>query len=120
MIQPTSTPSAIQQVAPIPISNIVTDAPQIGWRAYGPSVNGAPAMARALILVDPKRSYAGVALVRMDLSKLQLNMMPGFIEPSHPSGITKAIPNLGMIPLSDQSILTAAFNGGFKGIHGHY
>ena len=119
-IQPTSTPSAIQQVTPIPMSNIVTDVPQIGWQAYGPSVNGAPAMARALILVDPKRSYAGVALVRMDLSKLQLHMMPGFVEPSHPSGITKAIPNLGMIPPSDQSILIAAFNGGFKGIHGHY
>ena len=119
-VQPTSTPSYIPQVAPTAVTNVVTDAPQIGWQAYGPSVDGAPAMARTLILLDPQRSYTGVALVRMDLSKLQLHMMPGMIEPSHPSGITKAIPSLGMIPANDQSTLAAAFNGGFKGIHGHY
>jgi Phosphodiester glycosidase len=119
-VRPTSTPRPIPQVTSTPINNAVTDAPQIGWQAYGPSVNGAPAMARTLILLDPRRSYTGVALVRMDLSKLQLHMMPGKIEPSHPSGITKAIPSLGMIPANDQSTLAAAFNGGFKGIHGRY
>ena len=119
-VQPTSTPSPIPQVTSTPVTNIVTDGPQIGWQTYGPSVSGAPAMARAMILLDPQRSYTGVALVRMDLSKLQLHMMPGMIEPSHPSGITKAIPSLGMIPANDQPTLAAAFNGGFKGIHGHY
>ena len=118
--QPTPTPAPVQPSTPTLTVHVVANSPQIGWQAYGPSVNGAPAMARALILVDPKRSYAGVALVRMDLSKLQLHMMPGIIEPSHPSGITKAIPNLGMIPPSDQPFLAAAFNGGFKGIHGRY
>jgi len=119
-ISPISTSTVSQQVVPFPAINVVTDAPQIGWQAYGPSLNGAPGMARALILLDPKRSYTGVALVRMDLSKLQLHMMPGTIEPSHPSGITEAIPNLGTISPADQPMLAAAFNGGFKGIHGHY
>ena len=98
----------------------MTEVPQIGWQAYGLTANGVPAMARTMILLDPKRSYTGVALVRMDLFKLELHMMPGTIEPSHPSGISQAIPNLGMVPPNDQQILAAAFNGGFKGIHGHY
>ena len=119
-LQPTPLPSPIQQITPTPATNVVIDPPQIGWQAYGPNVNGSPAMARTIILLDPQRSYTGVAFVRIDLSKLQLHMMPGNIEPSHPSGIAKAIPNLGMIPPRDQSILVAAFNGGFKGIHGHY
>ncbi len=113
-------PSAPPPAAPALTNNVVTDAPQIGWQAYGPTENGAPIMARAMQMLDPQRSYTGVALVRIDLSKLQLHMMPGYIEPAHPSQINQAIPNLGMVPPADQSVLIAAFNGGFKGIHGHY
>jgi len=61
-----------------------------------------------------------VALVRMDLSRLQLHMMPGNLEPSHAPQILSAFPSLGTIPLSDQEKLVAAFNGGFKTINGHY
>jgi hypothetical protein len=102
------------------VRNVLSDAPQIGWQAYGPIVNGLPAMARALVTLDPQRSYTAIALVRIDLSRLQLNIMPGNIEPAHPSGISQAIPDLGMVPPSEQSQLVAAFNGGFKQVHGHY
>jgi hypothetical protein len=120
-LQPASNPSPIQQTTPTPpMHNVVADVPQIGWQAYGPSVDGAPAMARTMILLDPQRSYTGVALVRIDSSKLQLHAMAGTIEPSHPSGISKTITNLGMVSADDQPNLVAAFNGGFKGIHGHY
>jgi hypothetical protein len=115
---PTSTP-AIQKT-PEPVFNVVSDAPQIGWGAFGPNVNGAPAMARALEMMDPTRSYTAIALVRIDLSRLQLHMMPGNLEPAHPSGISQAIPSLGMVPPTDQGQLIAAFNGGFKKIHGRY
>ncbi len=104
----------------IPASSVVTAAPQIGWQAYGPAPRGIPLMARTMVLLDPQRSYAGVALVRIDLSRLKLHMMPGFIEPAHPSGIDHAIPNLGTVPPADLSRLVAAFNGGFKALHGHY
>ncbi len=117
---PTTSNVTASPATPIAITNVVTEVPQIGWQAYGLTANGVPAMARTMILLDPKRSYTGVALVRMDLFKLELHMMPGTIEPSHPSGISQAIPNLGMVPPNDQQILAAAFNGGFKGIHGHY
>ena len=101
-------------------NNVVTAAPQIGWQAYGPAVNGAPVMAQTLVKPDSTRSYAGVALVRIDLSKLQLHMMPGFLEPSHSAMVQHAFPNLGLMPASDQSHLIAAFNGGFKAINGNY
>jgi hypothetical protein len=56
----------------------------------------------------------------MDLQRLRLHIMAGFLEPAHPSGIDKIIPNLGMVALPDQARLSAAFNGGFKALHGHY
>jgi hypothetical protein len=100
--------------------NVVTAAPQIGWQAYGPAVNGEPVMAQALQTLDPTRPYAGIALVRIDLTKLQLHMVPGFLEPSHSADVQHALPNLGVMPASDQSRLIAAFNGGFKAINGQY
>ncbi len=118
-VVPTSIPQA-KPGMPIPATDVVTADPQIGWQAYGPSPGGVPLLARALIMVDPQRSYAGVALVRIDLSKTQLHIMPGIIEPAHPSGIGQLIPSLGTVPPADQGALIAAFNGGFKAAHGHY
>jgi hypothetical protein len=115
---PSNTPGV--QNTPVPVRDVISDPPAIGWQAYGPTVNGSPAMARALVMLDPQRSYTAIALVRIDLSKLQLHMMPGNIEPAHPSGIGQAIPDLGMVPPQEQSQLIAAFNGGFKQVHGHY
>lgn len=101
-------------------SPVVDSAPQIGWQAYGPEVNGMPVMARALLSLDPKRPYTAVALVRMDLSRLQLHVMPGNIEPAHSWQLLRLIPDLGMVPMTDQSSLIAAFNGGFKTVNGHF
>ena len=101
-------------------NSVVLAPPQIGWQAYGPVVNGTYVMARTLISPDSKRPYAGVALVRMDLSKVQLHMMPGSLEPSHSLQVVRAFPSLGMVPVGDQRNLVAAFNGGFKTINGHY
>lgn len=94
--------------------DVLTALPQIGWQEY------VPFMTRAMLMVDPDRSYAGVALVRISLSALKLHIMAGFLEPAHPSGIGNLIPDLGMVPPQDLSKLAAAFNGGFKALHGHY
>jgi len=99
---------------------VVTAQPQIGWQAYGPTVNGSPVMAQAMLTLDPQRPYAGIALVRIDLSKLKLHMMPGFLEPSHTKDVITAIPNLGLTPAADQANLVAGFNGGFKAVNGQY
>lgn len=92
----------------------------LDWQPYGPTPGGAPLMERAMMLVDPQRSYAGVALVRIDLTRLRLHIMPGSVEPAHPALISQVVPNAGAIPAGDQSSLLAAFNGGFKGIHGRF
>jgi hypothetical protein len=92
----------------------------LDWQPYGPVVNGKVVLERALVATDPTRPYAGVALIRMDLSQLQLNIMPGTKDPLSLSDMPQPIPNQGMVPPSQWSILVAAFNGGFKAIHGHY
>jgi len=92
----------------------------VDWQPYGQVVNGKVVLQRALVAADPSRSYAGVALIRMDLSRLQLNMMPGTKDPVPISDMSQPIPNQGMIPPSEWNVLVAAFNGGFKAIHGHY
>jgi hypothetical protein len=110
-VQTTNTPAAFDAVSALP---------QIGWHTYGPTTNGAPMMAQAVLSLDPQRPYAAIALVRIDLSRLQLHMMPGTLEPSHAAEVVKAIPNVGMVPVADQTHLIAAFNGGFKAVNGHY
>lgn len=117
---PAPTAAAAKSVPSAPQTDVVTAPPALSWQPYGPSEGNTPLMARTLVLVDAQRSYAGVALVRIDLSRLQLHMMPGTLEPAHPSGIGQAIPSLGTVPPSDQPVLVAAFNGGFKAVHGHY
>ncbi len=113
------TPLPVAEATPEPAFDVVTAPPAIGWQPYGP-LAGNPLLARSILMVDPQRSYAGVALVRIDLSQLQLHIMAGFIEPAHPSGIEKQIPELGTISPLDEGQLVAAFNGGFKAVHGHY
>jgi hypothetical protein len=101
-------------------SDAVSAPPGIGWQAVGPLVNGSPVMAQALLTLDPQRAYAGVALVRIDLSQLKLHMMPGFLEPSHTKDVVTAFPNLGLTPAADRANLIAGFNGGFKAVNGQY
>jgi Phosphodiester glycosidase len=113
-------PNAQNTAVSAPGTDVVSAFPQVGWQNYGPHVNGQPAMAQALLTPDPQRPYAGIALVRIDLSKLQLHMEPGFLEPSHTATVQNAIPGLGMIPATDQSVLAAGFNGGFRAINGQY
>jgi len=110
----------VAQNTPIPSDAVVSDPPQIGWQAYGQSVNGQPVLARTMLQLDTQRSYAGIALVRIDLSKLQLHIMPGVLEPPHPEQIVQVISKLGMVPSVDQARLIAAFNGGFKNVHGQF
>ncbi len=54
-INPGPSTSSAAPAAKVLTSEVVTAGPQIGWQPYGPEVNNAPAMARALIMVDPTR-----------------------------------------------------------------
>ncbi len=93
-----------------------------GWQAFGATaVNGDPIMARAVVNPDLTRPYAQAALVRIDLSKVQLHLVAGTIEPKAVPG-TPLVTRSGTIPSVDQAngLLLAAFNGGFKAVHGGY
>ncbi len=91
-----------------------------GWQPYGQKVNGKVVLERALVTADPTRPYEAVALIRMDLTQLQLNMMPGIKDPVPMGDIPETIPYQGTVPPSQWNVLVAAFNGGFKAIHGKY
>jgi hypothetical protein len=116
---PARTPSLTIQ----PSVNAVTAPSAVtGWQAFGAiAANGDPIMARAVVQPDPARPYAQAALVRIDLSKVQLHLVAGTVEPIAVKG-TPPVARPGDIPASDQTggRLLAAFNGGFKAIHGGY
>lgn len=116
--QPPAAPAPAQYFTAVTApSNIDT-----GWQAFGPTAsNGNPIMARAVVQPDPTRVYAQAALVRIDLSLIDLNLVPGSVEPVAAKGV-KPFPRPGIIPADQQTTdnLIAAFNGGFKAVHGKF
>jgi len=108
----------------LPVLNVL-NAPSpanLDWQSFGPTgASNQPIMARASVNPDPSRAYALAALVRIDLTQTILNVVPGTVEPVAAKG-TSAFPRPGKIPAADQASgnLLAAFNGGFKAVHGGY
>jgi hypothetical protein len=77
-----------------------------------------PSMARTLLHSDPARSYSAVAVVAIDLRRVELRMKAGTQEP-----ISDALPRTkrtGLVDASDLPRLLAAWDGGFKTMHGHF
>ena len=95
----------------------------LNWQLFAGPIqpSSQPIMARASVKPDPARPYALAALVRIDLSLAKLNVVPGTVEPVAAKGVP-AFPRPGIIPAADQASgnLLAAFNGGFKAVHGGY
>lgn len=65
---------------------------------------------------DPERSQAVVAIVLMDLQRLDLGVVPGKREPLSSAAFSRT----GLVPEAQRSALVAAFNGGWQAVHGHY
>ncbi len=82
--------------------------------SFNPSA--APLMYKTLLHPDATRPYAQVAIVALDATRLRLRAVAGTKEPVS----TASVPRPGLIPSSDVASLVAAFNGGFRAIHGHY
>ena len=77
-----------------------------------------PLLAKSVVHPDPKRPFAAIAVVAIDLTRVELHMLAGTKEPE-----SMRVPRerrKGLIPSSDYADLLAAFNGGFKAVHGHY
>jgi hypothetical protein len=76
-----------------------------------------PGLAKAVVHPDPKRSFAAVAVVAMDLRRTSLHLVAGT---SEPQGNVPQERRPGIVPKAAAGDLVAAFNGGFKAMHGHY
>lgn len=76
-----------------------------------------PGLAKAVVHPDPKRSFAAVAVVAMDLRRTTLHLVAGTHEPQ---GKVPPERRPGLVPKQEAADLVAAFNGGFKAMHGHY
>ena len=76
-----------------------------------------PGLAKAIVHPDPKRGFAAVAVVAMDLKRTTLHLVAGT---SEPQGNVPQEHRPGLVPKDAAADLVAAFNGGFKAMHGHY
>ncbi len=83
-----------------------------------PSDVGEVSMWRSLVHPDPKRPFAAVAVAALDLQKLDLHLEPGTDEPK--SQQVFRAERAGLVPDDKREHLVAAFNGGFKAMHGNY
>lgn len=76
---------------------------------------------RAFLQPDPERPYSVVAVIAIDLSRVQLHYVLGSIEPKFADDTAQA-ERSGRIPDEDRipGSLLAAFNGGFQAQHGNF
>jgi hypothetical protein len=116
----------VNQAAPVvqadpPVDVISAPSPVGGWQPFGTLINNQPVMARTVVNPDPSRPYAQAAVVRIDLSQVDLHAVAGTVEPVAVKG-APALKRTGIITPGDQNpdSLLAAFNGGFKAVHGGY
>lgn len=79
---------------------------------------GEPIMFKAVVHPDPKRSFAAIAVVAIDLRKMDLVLVAGTSEPQSMTVPKEHRP--GLVPADRAADLVAVFNGGFKAMHGHY
>ena len=73
-------------------------------------------MYKSFLHSDPERPYTRVAIVATDATRVRLHAVAGTVEPVSPVRVSGS----GLIPSSDLPSLVAAFNGGFKAMHGQY
>ncbi len=105
----------------LPQTTQVSDSPQAGEGVW--TTSGLPRssptdmlMAKTFFRPDKSRPYATVGVLLVDSRRVRLNMVPGTEDP----GGYRGVRGPGVIPADRQSLLVAAWNGGFKGEHGYY
>ncbi|MBI5534057.1 MAG: phosphodiester glycosidase family protein [Deltaproteobacteria bacterium] len=82
--------------------------------------SGEPArMYKTFLHPDDARAWAAVAVVAVDLSSVELHLEPGLYVPEATEPEARTMSRPGLIPKEHQSTVLAAFNGGFKAVHGN-
>jgi hypothetical protein len=118
--------ASLPQSPPPALTPLIADGKLPGegiWRPLstaGQPAGQGPILWQTIIRPDPQRPFAHVALVAMDLSRSQLHIVVGTSEPA--SAVPAAGKRAGMIPSADVNggKLLAAWNGGFRAVHGHF
>lgn len=113
---------------PAPVSPLLEPAleGEGNWSAAGfgveqrpfPAGEQGPAFASTWLRPDPKRPYARLHLIAMDMRRLALGMEAGFEEPKPKTGP----PGRGSLSgdVTTRERVAATFNGAFKSVHGDY
>jgi hypothetical protein len=101
---------------PVPSVAAEGDGNWIAVKDNGPG--GPPVMVKGVVHPDPHRNFAAIAVVAIDLTRVDLHVVAGTAEPA--SDKVPADHRPGIIPKEAFGDLVAAFNGGFKATHGHY
>lgn len=118
--QPLPPSGARQDWPPPPLAALIDDGQLPGegqWQLIGTAGDGGDArMAVTALRPDPARPDIQVAVVAVDMTRSQLHAVAGLEEPPVISGTVRyaAVPQ----DVQDSGLLLAAFNGGFKAIHG--
>ncbi len=118
--QPLPPSGARQDWPPAALPALIGDGQLPGeglWQLVGAAGDGGDArMAVTALRPDPARPDIQVALVAVDLTRAELRLVAGTEEPPLISGTLR----YGAVPADVQGSgrLLAAFNGGFKAIHG--
>ena len=89
------------------------------WIPATTAPDGQGVMFKTVVHPDPKRPFAALAIVAMDLQSIGIRAVPGTAEPRTKDPVAKELRS-GVVAPSDVDHLLAAFNGGFLTIHGHY
>ncbi len=82
------------------------------------SPDGPPVLAKTLLHPDARRPWSAVAVVALDLSRVDLHLKAGRYVPQATEPEAQGVERPGLIPPEDHERLLAAFNGGFKTVHG--
>jgi hypothetical protein len=101
-----------------PFEGVASPGDGVWIPVQAPGDEGRPAMWKSLVHPDPKRPFAAVAVVAMDLDALDLHLVAGTEEPK--SYRVPAADRHGLVPIHHRATAVALFNGGFKATHGNY
>jgi hypothetical protein len=81
---------------------------------------GAPAMWKTVLHPDKAHPSAELFVVVIDLARARLHSVAGASEPATEVPAAKGHARTAVIPADRRDVLLAAFDGGWKGEHGHY
>jgi hypothetical protein len=122
--------SADPDAAPPPLSlanvgamydNIATKGDGVWLPLENPREPGVPThMLKTFVHPDKVRSWAIVAVVAVDLRRVELHAVAGRFEPESKTKEAKDYKRTAVVPEEHHATLLAAFNGGYKSTHGDY